>query len=616
MIKFIKKLIDNVSKFNDSVLSYRTIARDMVIPSRAFVNWGIYLANSGEVDLALEKFESSSYMRPQTPETFNNWGIALATMGKYDEAIEKFKDAIKIDSKCVKSYVLWGAALVETGKMEEAEKKYERALEFNSKNAEIFVNWGIALARQEMRQLAETKFKKAVSLSPRAHQAYFLWGVVLVEMERHAEAIEKLDFSLKLNPNNPDAWHYYSISLLKTKKLEEAYDKAKLAVDMIPSKLEFQLNMAEVLTEMKKYDKAVEYYKIAEKVAPDSAQLYLCWGITLQKCGEHFDAISKFNKSLEIFPMQTQAEYYLAVSLAETGEMDEAEKMFLTVVEKDKRYIDAYLKLATIADIKGDIRLAIERYKEVTRFNLAKTEANYLIASSYVRLGEPGNALEYYEKAVKDEPEHIDAWAGYAIALNETDNYEEAIRKIRRAYRLAPDSAHINLVYGIVLYREEKNLKDAIEKFNNAIKICPDMYTAHIAKGESLLRLKRLEEALNVFNEVFFKEPKIAENLLLLGSTYIELAERDNNEIYYRQAVEFINKALEINSSYITCYTQLAYIKAKQGDFESFENEFKRLAHEYPEQEELIRLFLNECLEKLDYDKSLNDILNYTASNK
>ncbi len=609
MIKFFKKLLSSISKFNNSVLNYRTIAREVVIPSRAFVNWGIYLANSGEVDLALEKFESSSYMRPQSPETFNNWGIALATMGKYEEAIEKFQKAIKIDSKCVKSYVLWGAALVETGKCDEAEKMYEKALEFNSKNAEIYVNWGIALARQEMKQLAETKFKKAVSISPRSHQAFFLWGVILVEMEKYNEAIEKLDFSIKLNSNNPEAWHYLAIALLKIKNLEEAYEKAKMAVEMIPSKLEFQLNIAEILTEMNKYEKAVEYYKIAEKITPDSHQLYLCWGITLQKYGEHFEAIHKFNESLKFLPDQTQAEYYLAVSLTEIGELEKAEEMFLAVIEKDSRYVDAYMKLGSIASIKRNIPLAIERYKEVTRFNLKKTEANYLIASGYITMGDFQSALGYYEKSTKDNPEHLDSWTGYAIALNEIGNTEEAIRKIRRAYKIAPDSAQINMIYGVILSKDDKNLKDAVEKFDNSIKICPEMFTAYIGKSEVFIRLKKFEDAIAVLNEVLFRSPNLVQALFLIGGTYIEMADYNKDENYLQKSAEFFNKVLEIDPHHIDSLSNIAYLKAKNGDFEGFENEFRRLNSEYPHKRDLVSIYLDMCLKKLDYGKSVGEII-------
>ena len=609
MIKFTKKLIDKILKFNNSILSYRAVTKEVVIPSRAFVNWGIYLANSGEVDQAVEKFESSTYMRPQTPESFNNWGIALATQGKYDEAIEKFRKALKIDSKCIKSYALWGAALVETGKFNEAEELYQKALDLNSKNAEIYVNWGIALARQNQKQLAETKFQKAVSLSPRAHQAIFLWGVVLVELERYDEAVEKFVLSTKINPNNPDAWYYWSICLLKKHQLEEAYEKGKMAVEMISSKVDFQLNIAEILTEMKKYDKAIEYYKIAEKTNPENAHLYLCWGITLQKYGEHFEAINKFNKSIEIKSDQTQVIYYLAISLAEVGDLDKAEEMLLSVVEKDTRYIEAYMKLGTIASIKGNTLLAIERYKEAAKFNLKKTEANYMIASAYSTLNDFKSAIEYYQKSINEDSEHLDSYIGYAVALNEVRDEKEAIRKIRRAYKMAPDSAQVCMIYGIILSKDDKTLKDAIDKFNNAIKIKSDMLPAYIGKGEALIRLKNFDEALSVFHELLFKDPKLVTALFFVGGTYIEMADYYKDDKYLAQAEEFFNKVLEIEPNHIDSLANIAFIKAKNGDVEFFEREFKRLNNEYPDQKELICIYLNKSLQKLDYKKSLNDII-------
>lgn len=609
MIKFIKKLIDKILKFNNSILSYKTVTKEVTIPSRAFVNWGIYLANAGEVNQAVEKFESSTYMRPKTPESFNNWGIALATQGKYDEAIEKFRKALKIDPKCTKSYALWGAALVETGKFEEAEEMYKEALDLNSKNAEIYVNWGIALARQNQKQLAETKFKKAVNLSPRSHQAIFLWGVVLVELERYDEAIEKFAVSTKIHPNNPDAWYYWSITLLKqyqlkpsasSLQLEDAYEKGKMAVDMISSKVDFQLNIAEILTEMKKYDKAIEYYKISEKTNPANSHLYFYWGTALQKCGEHAEAADKFNKSLEIKPDQIQAMYYLADSLLETGDFDKSEAILQSVIEKDSRYIDAYMKLGSIADIKGNTLLAIENYKKAAKFNLKKTEANYFIASAYSNLNDFQSSLEYYQKSIEENPDHLDSYAGYAVALNEVGDDKEAIRKIRRAYKIAPNSAQVCMIYGIILSKDDKNLKDAIEKFNNAIKLKDDMLPAYIGKSEALIRLKNFDKALSILNEILFKVPDFVPALFLIGGTYIEMADYYKDENYLTQAAEFLNKVLEVEPNHIDSLANIAYIKAKKGDFEFFESEFRRLDDEFPDQRELIHLYLDKSLEKLN----------------
>ena len=609
MLKFFKKLAEKVSQLNNLISDYKSVTKDVVIPSKAYVNWGIYLANTGEVEQAVEKFESSAYMSPRTPESYNNWGIALATKGQYKEAINKFREAIKIDSGCVKSYALWGAALVETGDFEEAEKLYQKALSLNGKNAEVYVNWGIALARQNKKQLAETKFRKAVNLSPRSHQAIFLWGVVLVELERYDEAIEKFSQSLKINPHNPDAFHYWSVCLLKKKQLPEAFEKGKTALDMIPSKIDFQINIAEILTETKKYDQAENYYIIAETTHPDNAQLFCSWGQSLQKRNEHQTAIEKFNRSLEINPKQIQTMYHLAISLAETGEIDKAEETLKRVIEKDSRFVDAYIKLGTLATIKGNLLLAIENYKEAAKFSLKKTEANYLIASAYSTLSDYQASLEYYQKAIESDAKHLDSYVGYAVALNEMGNTKEAVRKIRNAYRMAPDSAQICMIYGIILSGDEKTAKDSIEKFNAALQINADLLPALVGKGEALIKLNRFEEALSVCNEALLKNPDFIPVLFLTGGTCVEICDSNNDMDYLPKAEEYFRRVLAIEPNHVESLANLAYIKAKYGYFEAFENEYRRLIHEFPEQRELISVYLNKSLEKLNYGKNFDAII-------
>ena len=135
------------------------------------------------------------------------------------------------------------------------------------------------------------------------------------------------------------------------------------------------------------------------------------------------------------------------------------------------------------------------------------------------------------------------------------------------------------------------------------------MLPAYIGKGEALIRLKLFDEALAIFHELLFKDPKFVPALFFVGGTYIEMADYYKDDIYLAQAAEFFNKVLEIDPNHIDSLANIAFIKAKNGDFEAFEREFRRLNDEYPEQKELIHIYLNKSLGKLDYSKSLNDII-------
>ena len=110
---------------------------------------------------------------------------------------------------------------------------------------------------------------------------------------------------------------------------------------------------------------------------------------------------------------------------------------------------------------------------------------------------------------------------------------------------------------------------------------------------------------------MLFKVPNFVPALFLLGGTYLEMSDYYNDDNYLAQAADFFNKVIEIEPDHIDSLANIAYIKAKQGDFKVFEHEFRRLNNEYPEKKELIHIYLNKSLTKLGSDKSLNDIIGF-----
>ena len=71
MSNFLKKLESLISKLNEAICDYKNVSQDACIPSKAFINWGISLANQGLLDQAIEKFESSSKMAMKTPDNLS-----------------------------------------------------------------------------------------------------------------------------------------------------------------------------------------------------------------------------------------------------------------------------------------------------------------------------------------------------------------------------------------------------------------------------------------------------------------------------------------------------------------------------------------------------------------
>src|SRR5687768_5656687 len=96
-----RKFMASISRYNEVVDAYTKASEASPDHAIAYVNWGIEIAQTGDLEAALAKFEQAASISPDRVEPFNNWGVALAKLGRLDEAIEKFKLALEVDPQSV-----------------------------------------------------------------------------------------------------------------------------------------------------------------------------------------------------------------------------------------------------------------------------------------------------------------------------------------------------------------------------------------------------------------------------------------------------------------------------------------------------------------------------------
>jgi Tfp pilus assembly protein PilF len=82
------------------------------------------------------------------------------------------------------------------------------------------------------------------------------------------------------------------------------------------------------------------------------------------------------------------------------------------------------------------------------------------------------NAEKEYRKALRLNPNHVLAHAGYAAYLEETGRSEEALAEQRRAVELDPLSGQRLAELGEILYRARR-YDDAILEIRRAVELEP-----------------------------------------------------------------------------------------------------------------------------------------------
>ena len=125
-------------------------------------------------------------------------------------------------------------------------------------------------------------------------------------------------------------------------------------------------------------------------------------------------------------------------------------------------------------------------------------------------------ALEYFDKAIEEDPQFLAAHNNRGRVLNNLRRYEDAAEAFRTAVKIRPDfaEAHNNLGH---VYRAMGEMERAGDCFMDAIRIDPEYALAYHNLGTVRMELSKPEEALQAFRKSVELNPNDVLALTNLG---------------------------------------------------------------------------------------------------
>ena len=112
-----------------------------------------------------------------------------------------------------------------------------------------------------------------------------------------------------------------------------------------------------------------------------------------------------------------------------------------------------------------DYDKAIRCFDAVRKKSRTSTHVFYNYATAYRLKGNLDKALEYYNKMIDYNPEHIQSYVDASMIYSYMGNNKEAIRKMRKAYQLNKEDISVVLDYAKTLMRAGEFV-DGIEKLD------------------------------------------------------------------------------------------------------------------------------------------------------
>jgi tetratricopeptide (TPR) repeat protein len=134
-------------------------------------------------------------------------------------------------------------------------------------------------------------------------------------------------------------------------------------------------------------------------------------------------------------------------------------------------------------------------------------------AEQYVKYGEDmananrlEEAIEYFDKAIKIEPQNAFAWGDRALILDKQGKMDEALESFSKSVAIDSKNAITWHNKGLTLLRL-KRLPEGIECFDKAIEIKEDYAKAWYNKGRALSMIGKIKTSQECFDKARKLDP-------------------------------------------------------------------------------------------------------------
>ncbi|MBR4153861.1 MAG: tetratricopeptide repeat protein, partial [Paludibacteraceae bacterium] len=199
------------------------------------------------------------------------------------------------------------------------------------------------------------------------------------------------------------------------------------------------------------------------------------------------------------------------------------------------------------------------------------------IASLYNTHNQPELALEFIESGIALFPDDITLITEKAIALEQTEQLDEAAKLFSIALDNNPYQPELWCMLGSILFRQN-NFAEAIRAYDYALAIEPNDILTRLQRGHCLFNLGLFNEAIEPYEEYLAENPDDAVVITFLAETYENIDNIQRAKELYLQALAIYDEIPEAWIGLASCQHDIdglivAYETIKQADEKFPENQ-------------------------------------------
>lgn len=279
-----------------------------------------------------------------------------------------------------------------------------------------------------------------------------------------------------------------------------------------------------------------------------------------------------------------------AVGQFQQGNLEEAQRLFLQILNNDAQNPDALYFMALIDQQSGRIEVAEHRAAELLVLKPNDGKALNLLGTILMSQGRLEEAYGHFSDGIHHDQDNPMLHVNAAICQIGLGNPDESIELCKSALKLRADYANAWNILGNA-YLGKSDYDAAADAFRNALEKQPGFLEAHFNLGRALLEAGKPDEALEQFGEVLEQAP---ENVHALTCKADILATRYQD----KEAADLYEQALNLNPEHTPAHTGLGKLYRRLGRLDEAMACFKQAIDLNPDSIEALT-FAGETFRKM-----------------
>jgi tetratricopeptide (TPR) repeat protein len=504
---------------------------------------GIIDTNQQDYVGALKAFQKALQIAPNSVKTYNNLGNAYVSIKDLDSAEKAFRMGLHLEPANEDGNYDLGVLLMMEGKAAEAIPHFQKvptqnlAARFNlirayfegkrvqdalrlatdvstqgKNDVHVHFSLGVLLASEKQYKTAQLELEKADALQPETFEILYNLGQVYLRDGQNPKSELALSRALKLKPDSVEAMYLLAQGYTNEGRPLDALDLLLHAHKLAPENVDVIFLMAQISMSQNYFEDAIPLLESGIQIAPQRADLIAALGESYFMAGKVDKAIDQFTKLVKI-ENSARSYSFLGLSYRNLGRFDEAKKYFEEGIKLDPHNTLCLFSLGFIAERQGDAAGAENYFQQALRFNPNFPDALLELANLRMAAKKYPEAEELLRRYVRVSRDPANGYYKLAVVEHRLHETAAADRDLNSFKTLSKNSPSGPLPF--------ENLFDYL---NNRSNLAPG--------ARSQLDLAELT------NEVK-KHPDQPENLYLLAEAYLKTGDVDDARSTITQLDQF-----------------------------------------------------------------------------